>query len=851
MKTSTGLKLPRSISLALAAIGTVSLWGCTEENNEHSSKVTSSSSSLAPASVFTEIEGIASENINDWMTELILLSYSNNEPTSAIKPAANSEQIQSPPSFAWPLDPAATAMTEYDIEIQFDAAQPHSTPFNNIQTSTKNNWFMPYQAFPAGNYRWRVTQKNGAQVKVSEWRKFAVSENVLSIFEEPKQPGSEEEWYEIVANRAHPRAMPEWLLIQTNQMIRDDPKRKALWEEVKKNAQSHKADITPPLDKELIRIERQITVYNLSKQQNNHDLANEMIGYLTVRAKSIIEQDPISLKTNLDDLRDYLWIAVLLYDSIQTELEQKVKVDLRKRINESYALLEGAVLAPSRPLERNPHEGLLVVSFYVLAASAAIMAEPDGSGNPNEFNKDRFAKVVPMLYAFFPSFLRDDGGWGNGGGYAINHVINTYPRLDALRYATGANPYHLQPLYRSALYHLYTRPPGAPTVGPFGDMSENFHPKGEYGYLAFWWGTRIPSFESRWTANKTLWPNAHSKNATTLLSPSLTETTTDPQRNSAIFPSVGQAAIHSSLASDQRTSIHFRSGPYGSFNHNHADQNSFTIIANGTPVLIDSGYYDKYQGTHWKNWYAQTIAHNAITYTANGKTYGQRMSNYGATGSIFGYQDHESFTAVDADATMAYSVEDKDDDLASLQVQRARRSMVYLKNYNALLVWDYMKANKNVRWEWNLHSQSTPKKINGTYPVKIKISHNQNDSLNKNQACIQQLGGNTHDFYERSYPGTHTYSSFPTEPENYIAYTQQYHMYWAQTTDKPEMQTVFLIDINCSDLLKTGSLGNIRVEPSATSPNGMIVTIDATGGFKKQQYYFSRGATSRTQYLIQ
>lgn len=47
--------------------------------------------------------------------------------------------------------------------------------------------------------------------------------------------------------------------------------------------------------------------------------------------------------------------------------------------------------------------------------------------------------------------------------------------------------------------------------------------------------------------------------------------------SSAVFPDIGLVTIQDNLDAYSGTNIGFRSSYYGSINHNHADQNSFTI----------------------------------------------------------------------------------------------------------------------------------------------------------------------------------------------------------------------------------------------------------------------------------
>jgi predicted amidohydrolase len=55
----------------------------------------------------------------------------------------------------------------------------------------------------------------------------------------------------------------------------------------------------------------------------------------------------------------------------------------------------------------------------------------------------------------------------------------------------------------------------------------------------------------------------------------------------------------------------FRCPPYYLHNHNHRDANQITLYHKGDQA-IDSGVYDDYESSHWRNYYIRTIAHNTI-----------------------------------------------------------------------------------------------------------------------------------------------------------------------------------------------------------------------------------------------
>src|SRR6185295_8461250 len=151
--------------------------------------------------------------------------------------------------------------------------------------------------------------------------------------------------------------------------------------------------------------------------------------------------------------------------------------------------------------------------------------------------------------------------------------------------------------------------------------------------------------------------------------------------NAMLFPSIGWAGLHSSLEDPARVSIYFKSSPYGSFNHSHADQNGFVVNAAGRPLAIASGYFDGYGSAHWNGWYKQTLAHNAITYDG-GK--GQGVFEHGgglSPGTITAFENTAAYAVVSGDATQAYG--------GALSL--ARRSLVYLRP-NLLLVYDRLAS---------------------------------------------------------------------------------------------------------------------------------------------------------------
>ncbi|MGH8019091.1 MAG: heparinase II/III domain-containing protein [Opitutaceae bacterium] len=132
------------------------------------------------------------------------------------------------------------------------------------------------------------------------------------------------------------------------------------------------------------------------------------------------------------------------------------------------------------------------------------------------------------------------------------------------------------------------------------------------------------------------------------------------------YRDIDWVTMHSDLADPERVSFYFKSSPYGSHNHSHADQNSFVLNAYGEALAIDAGYYDAYGTPHDVTLTRQTLAHNAITH---GGGFGQPIFDITARGDVTGFVTSATVDACTGDATAAYKG----------ALDRAVRRVIYLR----------------------------------------------------------------------------------------------------------------------------------------------------------------------------
>ena len=116
---------------------------------------------------------------------------------------------------------------------------------------------------------------------------------------------------------------------------------------------------------------------------------------------------------------------------------------------------------------------------------------------------------------------------------------------------------------------------------------------------------------------------------------------------------LGQMIAHNSFDTDG-ASVYMKIGNRMTANHDHADSGSFQIYYKAL-LAGDSGYYDKYESDHHKNYHQATIAHNSIVLKNGNTIVGQKQpsettsfstwktgNNYQmgtTTGYAYGYAD--------------------------------------------------------------------------------------------------------------------------------------------------------------------------------------------------------------------
>lgn len=618
------------------------------------------------------------------------------EPTSPllvrVQPAAGSQAGQNPPGFSWVRFPGATS---YVLEL--------SGPNGELRTwSPLRNWLLPETRLPPGNYSWRVRAKNGS-APWSNVRAFTIGSEA-GIFEVP----GNDELLKRIRQRGRPRSLPygpEGIANWTSRTrLENTLNIQRLEQGVLKYAKEPLVDmarvkLVPKLESESAWVASLATIRYRTQAESRHIRSAALLWHLTGNAVYLDEAirrgdamaalDPNGSTSQLNQdqgNRSIAWGLAVAYDLLHQKLNPSQRANWLAAIRSRTTAIYLDLNSGNWRLEQTPLDSHGGTNIGYLAGLSALMIDhvPEA---------ESWFRTAFRSYVHFQSPWGDEGGgYGNGTAYAEYSGYAFADFWDAIVATTGVNLYQ-KPWSQGLLKFLACFvPPGSPTHA-FGDAAES-KPSFE----------TIKAYANRFDSNLARWYSQHlvgnEDPLTALTNPIEKHGATGvagPLENSCLFKHIGWVAMHSNWAERGRTSVYFKSSPYGSFNHSHADQNSFTVTAAGQPLLIDSGNYGWYGSDHWKNWYRQTVAHNSITFDG-GK--GQVAEGHEATlkaqGRVTRFEAGTNIDFVEGDATKAYG-----DSLT-----KAIRKLWYIRDENSILVVDDLASETPRKFEWNAHTFS-------------------------------------------------------------------------------------------------------------------------------------------------
>jgi hypothetical protein len=303
--------------------------------------------------------------------------------------------------------------------------------------------------------------------------------------------------------------------------------------------------------------------------------------------------------------------------------------------------------------------------------------------------------AIRLLGTSYPHWGGDDGGWTEGVAYALAYNRLNIPALETVRKATGLDLWR-RPFFRGLRHFFFHCASPRAEIAPFGDDAENAGPgtsaAAKYATLMRFHAHRFDDRQASWWAEQL---PAERDDAADLLSLYAEEPPAPaaPEEGpvARLFPDVGWVAFHSDLSRPSTdTFVLFKSSPYGSASHSHADQNAFCIMKGGIALAIPSGFYGPLASApHHARWTCSTRANNCVLVDGEG----QPIHEPTAAGRIVAFEDHRSWAYAAGDAGGAYAG----------RLRRYHRHLLFLPP-GLLLVLDDLEAPTPATYQWLLHA---------------------------------------------------------------------------------------------------------------------------------------------------
>ncbi len=620
-------------------------------------------------------------------------SWGERAGTMPVSPAVGERVAVNPPAFSW----NGTAGQIFRFELRkSDGTVVH-------KASADRNWMRLNVALPPGRYEWRISGRGGSEP--SAWAAFEVpadasdwlapAPHVLLDRAKAKQRPRSVNLAELRAKaRLKPgviaglvRKVDEWS--GENTLQESALRFKSTGNELEQALQKLAIQRTIFAEEDRV-LQAAVVALSTGDRRALDEAKRRVLSMAGLDAKGAT-----SFSAHDHGGRSVAWTLALVYDWLYPELTEaersRLVAGIRPRLSEMLGKVRHFGLDDGRLLDAYPYDSHGAVTLARVSVICTVMA-----GVAPEFDAC-FVNTVPRYLMWPVPWGRDDGGYANGTNYAQWDTAYSHLLVwDFLQESIGVDLTATPWAKGYGRFITYFLPPGTPT-GLFGDGAEN-NWRNAWATQARAYAARVPSPLADWYVR-----NQFGEGETSLpilLAPYRDWRAVEKELpagtpDSLHLPSIGWVAMHSDLADRGRTSVYFKSSSYGSFSHSHADQNGFVINAGGQPLAIDSGYYDYYNSPHWKDWYKQTRAHNAITFDGG---QGQLHDTMAAKGKITQFETTPALDLVTGDATQAYGG----------ALTRAVRSMVYVRP-GTLLLFDSLSSSVPRTWEWNIHAMKSMK----------------------------------------------------------------------------------------------------------------------------------------------
>lgn len=356
---------------------------------------------------------------------------------------------------------------------------------------------------------------------------------------------------------------------------------------------------------------------------------------------SLVESfDEVGLRIARTAAQGYDW----LYDILKEDEREAVRQMLLARGDQMLARLERRdFLHKSAYSHDGRLPGYLVEFSIVLAEEERAEAWMD--------------YAMRALLTVFPHWGGKDGGWAEGINYVLSYNERFITPLQSLYEATDYDLWRKSYFRKMRHFLMYCVSPNG-EITPFGDAEHNpvkgragdiysilqFHALHYSDPVTRWWIDQLDADKENTARLGAMHRIIHEDN--------LKSTIPDVLPQDKVFNGVGWAALHSDILNPENDlMLLFKSSPYGSVSHSHADQNSYAIMKGGKALANPSGArYPQHQSPFHFQYTNLTVAHNTLLINSEG----QIDRSASANGQIMDFKSTPHIGYVAGDAQKCY-----------------------------------------------------------------------------------------------------------------------------------------------------------------------------------------------------
>ena len=679
-----------------------------------------------------------------------------------IRPADGYVSMQNPPAFTW--QHVASAVS-YELCIYADA---NFTKKKYSKTDLTVNYHSFDHTFEAGKtYWWRVRYytSDGSYSEWTEARRFRIDPDAYE-FTVPEA--------EILKSRipeGHPRVIAKASELEQFRNLKNKSvnalryynyitgKADGYYNKYIKGTLDLSKPQRPDTDDpdELYAFDRNIVskytalvgyayecgyAYLLSGDERYAEVAKEIL--LAISPWGFVEKNGV-LVYDTEDVTGYevndtihrviTYKSAMVYDWIYNTMTEEEKAPIRHMIRERGKILSNHLvdgLNGNVSIRQMPYDSHGWTAFGFLGITAYAMY--------GEFPEAEywFENVIPAYASILPPWSYQDGGWSQGTDYWKDSTIHGQEFLDVMARAGIINYYETAWGSQEYLWSLYAFPAGS--YGAFGDDSNIRHPgtasMDSVSNTTYYTNNPV----GKWILNTLGGEYANTINTFYINTDHIEPKAPTDYPLSHEFNDIGWVVMTDDLINTDRVQSYFKSSYYGSFNHSHADQNSFIIQAFGEKLAVKSGYYDNYHSVHDKAITRATFAHNSITID-DGNGQPSQTDDLMAKGDITEFVTQMSFDSATGDATPAYKG----------ALDKYIRHFIYIRP-GVFVVIDDLDAKDDTKssFEWWLNAEDNTLTQyddnsalieNGNANLKANVIYPQNTTVTYYDGFINPLDG--------------------------------------------------------------------------------------------------------------